>query len=335
MKKKLLFLAIVFAFFKTSAQHTVDIGISSGMVNYVGDLGNEKYFPISSASPGCQLTIRNFLKTSARTYKPLSMEFRLSWHRLQYDETEPIGDVKGMDLRNYLRGIGFRNDLFGASVNFMYTYYPSLFASSGKAQFCYFLLAGVGVYHGVPKADLFNGKATLANRYYFWADGTVRDAAETPGAKANVIRKDGEYETDLQEWRTEGQGYNTELEQKKPYNYTNIGIPLGAGIRCKMNKKVTLSLEFDYYYFFTDYLDDVSGRYATYKELEATFPDPQQLEMAKYISDPTGKGTNGFVMGSSPRGNPNKNDSFTFISFEVAYKLLLHRKSLWNNLSSK
>ena len=335
MKKQILFLTIILAFLKTTAQHTVDIGIASGVVNYVGDLGNEKYFPISSVSPGCQVTIRNFLKTSARTYKPLSMEFRLSWHRLQYDETEAIGNSRGTELRNYLRGIGFRNDLFGASANFLYTFYPNPYASSQKNQFCYFLLAGVGVYHGIPKADLFHGKAAPANRYYFWADGTVRDAAESPGAVANIIGKDGEYETNLQEWRTEGQGYNPELEQKKPYHFTNIGFPFGAGIRCMMNRKVTLSLEFDYYYFLTDYLDDVSGRYATYEELASSFSDPQQLAMAKYISDPTGRGTNGTLKGISPRGNPNKNDSYTFISFEVSYKFLLHRKSLWNYISAR
>ena len=340
MRKQLLVLIIVLsAFVNASSQRTVDIGFASGIVNYIGDLGNEKYFPFSSASPGLQVTIRNFLNKPGQTgkvQKPFSMALRFSWHRLQYDETEAIGSNKGILLRNYLRGISFRNDLIGASVNFTYTLNRNQYTSQQKHKFCYFLLAGVGVYHGIPKADLFHGDATPSNRYYFWADGTVRDAPEQIKATANVIQKDGVYETNLQSSMTEGQGYNTELDQKKPYAVTNIGFPLGAGVRYALNKKVTFSLEFDYYYFLTDYLDDVSGRYATYKELKASFPDPEQFELAKYISDPTGRGTNGFIgNATSPRGNPDQKDSFTFVSFEVAYKLLLKKKSLWTSLSMR
>ena len=46
MRKLLLFCLVVISAFKTSyAQRTVDIGVSTGIVNYIGDLGNEKKFP--------------------------------------------------------------------------------------------------------------------------------------------------------------------------------------------------------------------------------------------------------------------------------------------------
>ena len=339
MRKPLLVLAIIVCtvFINASAQRTADVGFATGVVNYIGDLGNDKYFPVSAASPGCQVTVRNFLgKFSGRVQKPFSMELRLSWHRLQYDETEAIGNTKGIQLRNYLRGISFRNDLFGAAVNFTYTFYHNQFSLQQRSKFCYFLLAGAGVYHGIPKADLFRGDASLSNQYYFWKDGTIRDASEKTNPTANIIMKDGVYETDLQDWNTEGQGTNAELEQKKSYHVTNFGFPLGAGMRYAMNKKITFSMEFDYYYFLTDYLDDVSGRYATYKELKASFPDQEQFELAKYISDPTGRGTNGYIgTATSPRGNPDINDSYTFISFEVAYKLMLKKKSLWTGINTQ
>ena len=265
---------------------------------------------------------------------PFSAELRFSWHRLQYDETNSIGMQKGTQLRNYLRGIGFRNDLIGASVNFTYTFYKNKYLPLHKQKFCYFLLAGIGVYHGTPMADLFKGDAKLANRYYYWTDGSIRDAAQNTNGIGNVIHKDGIYETNLRDWMTEGQGYNSEIHRKKPYSNTNIGFPLGIGIRYGMNRQITLSMEFDFYYFTTDYLDDVSGRYATYEELKASFPDPEQYEMAKYISDPTGMGTNGTIgKGTSKRGNPGKNDSFTFLNVEIAYKILLKKKGIWTNLS--
>jgi hypothetical protein len=338
MKKILLLCILSFFLLNVSAQRTSDVGFASGVVNYVGDLGNERYFPISSASRGYQITFRNFLNNPALSgaqYKPLSLELRFSWHRLQYDETDAIGSLKGNHLRNYLRGLNFRNDLIGATVNFTYTFYHNKYVPLNKQKFCYFLLAGVGVFHGTPRADLFHGSADMKNRYYAWSDGTLRDAPEN-SRSANVIKKDGDYETDLRSWMTEGQGYNPEVNGKKPYSLTNIGFPIGFGIRYGLSKKVTCSAEFDYYYFLTDYLDDVSGRYASYDELKTTFTDPQKFEIAKYISDPTGFGTDQTTgVGTSPRGNPKKNDSYTFISLEVSYKLLLKKKGLWTNLSMR
>lgn len=337
MKRKILVLSFsALLFLNAFSQPSAEIGLAGGAVNYVGDLGNERCFPYSSVNQGYQLTIRNFLNNgqTGKQNKPFSMELRFSWHRLQYDETEAIGSKKGIHLRNYLRGIGFRNDLFGAAVNVTYTFYNKRFSSLHEQKICYFLLAGVGVYHGIPKADLFHGDAALANRYHYWSDGTVRDAAENTNVPANIIGKDGDYETNLQEWKTEGQGGSTELGQNKSYHTTNIGFPLGFGVRYGMSKKMTLSMEFDYYYFLTDYLDDVSDRYATYNELKSSFTDPEEYETAKYISDPSGVGTNGIIgKGTSIRGNPKKNDSYTYVSIEVAYKIGFKKKINWNNFS--
>lgn len=340
MRLTLLNLVIILAaFLNVTAQRTSDIAFGSGVVNYVGDLGNERYFPITSASPGYQLTIRNFINNPAKSGKlnrSLSAELRMSWHRLQYDETESIGNQKGGRLRNYNRGIGFRNDLIGASINFTYTFYKNKYLPFYKQKFCYFLLAGIGVFHGTPRADLFNGDAKMSNRYYYWSDGTTRNAPQNAKGIGNVIDKDGVFETNLRDWMTEGQGYNAEIHKSTPYSTTYLGFPLGVGMRYGLNRRVTFSLEFDFYYFTSDYLDDVSTRYATYDELKASFPDPDKYEIAKYVSDPTGQGTNGTIgPGTSQRGNPGKKDSYTVFSLEVSYKILLKKKGIWTNLSMK
>ena len=52
-------------------------------------------------------------------------------------------------------------------------------------------------------------------------------------------------------------------------------------------------------------------------------------EIAKYISDPTGLGTDGFVgPRTSRRGNPKLNDTYSFINFEFAYKINWNPKKL-------
>ncbi|MCB8931463.1 MAG: hypothetical protein H6535_10235 [Bacteroidia bacterium] len=121
-------------------------------------------------------------------YQPFSIEARISWQRIGYDETKPIGDKKGYQLRNYGRGLSFRTDVYGVSTHLSYTLYTNRrkpLYSQGAAMFFY---VGVGVYYARPKADLFHGSIDINNRYYYWNDGTVRDQAESTG-HGNVIKK--------------------------------------------------------------------------------------------------------------------------------------------------
>jgi len=325
----LLFLNSVYAI----GQQSLDIGLAAGTTNYFGDLGNEEFFQKSSMSPGIALTVRNLIapsEISGMKYTPFNVEARLSWHRIQYDESQPVNGNQGFELQNYGRGLGFRNDLFGVSTHFSYTYYPNRRLPLHKQGMAFFAYTGVGIYYGRPKADLFNGDIDINNRYFFWNDGTIRDAAQSTG-QGNVIEKDGKYETDLIDWRTEGQGaYDETSMSKKMYSPWHIGIPVAIGFRYGVNKNVTLSIEFGYYYFFTDYLDDASKAYATNKQIDQHFAgDPVKQEIAKYISDPTGFGTDGFPgPRTSRRGNPGLNDTYSFINFEFAYKIDWNPKKL-------
>lgn len=321
------------------AQQGIDIGLSGGITSYFGDLGNDEFMQRSSVRPAAALTVRNLISPSPLTgmqYSPFNVEARLSWQRIGYDETSSISGMDVSQLKNYNRGLSFRNDLFGFATHVSYTYYPNRRLPLHKQSLALFVYTGIGIYYGKPKADLFHGAADISNRYYFWGDGTVRNAPEGSGA-GEIIKKDGDYETDLTEWYTEGQGVSNDVSAaKKMYNNLNWGIPFGAGFRYGLNKAITLSLEFSYYHFMTDYLDDVSDAYATYSQIEQRFPnDPVKQELARYISDPTGKGTNGYVgPQTSPRGNPALNDSYSMISFEIAYKLnWVPRKSVTALLS--
>lgn len=326
MKKvSTLFLLLMFAI-SGQAQHSLDIGLAAGTTNYFGDLGNDEFLQKSSMKPGLALTVRNFIspsEVSGMKYSPFNIEARLSWHRIGYDEVLPADGNSGIDLRNYGRGLNFRNDIFGFSTHFSYTYYPNRRLPLHKQALALFVYTGVGVYYGRPKADLFRGDIDLSNRYYHWSDGTLRDADESTGS-GNIVERDGKYETDLLDWRTEGQGaYDESNPSRKMYSPWHIGIPVAGGFRYGVNRNITLSLEFGYYKFFTDYLDDASDAYATYKQIEQNFAgDPIKQELAKYISDPTGLGTNGSVgPQTSRRGNPDITDSYSFINFEFAYRI--------------
>ncbi|MBK7684549.1 MAG: hypothetical protein IPJ26_19765 [Bacteroidetes bacterium] len=126
-KLYVLFLGVVLSL-TAYGQQSLDIGFAAGTTNYFGDLGNEEFFQKSSMSPGIAITVRNFIspsEVSGMKYSPINIEARLSWHRIQYDETNAVAGKSGSELRNYGRGLGFRNDLMGFSSHLSYTYYPN------------------------------------------------------------------------------------------------------------------------------------------------------------------------------------------------------------------
>jgi hypothetical protein len=328
MKKLYIILLLTASAFSSFAQfggdRSFEIGFGSGVTNYFGDLGNESILQTTSTRPGMDITIRNFTGNSSLTgylYNPFSFEARISWHRIGYEESEPIGNQQGFELRNYGRGIGFQNDLLGFATHLTYTVYPNRRVPLHKQGAAMFFFGGIGVYYGKPKADLFRGEANLANRYYFWGDGTTRDQAESTGS-GNIIQKDGTYETDLTKWSTEKGETNGESVVNKKYGTTHVALPFGFGFRFGLSKVLTLSTEFGYYYFLTDYLDDVHDAYVTYEDLSKMYPnDPQKQTLALYISDPTGYGTNGYPgPATSRRGNPKSNDAYSYVNVELAYK---------------
>ncbi len=68
-------------------------------------------------------------------------------------------------------------------------------------------------------------------------------------------------EYELQPLGTEGQGL-TAYPNKTPYKLSSFAIPFGFGFKFNISKKVSLGLEWGMRKTFTDYLDDVSSRYA-------------------------------------------------------------------------
>ncbi|MCB9169494.1 MAG: hypothetical protein H6597_06250 [Flavobacteriales bacterium] len=305
------------------AQRTVEVGVSSGVTHYYGDLGNvDGPVQWNSMRPGMAITVRDFLNNKKRyVTRALNVESRFSWLRIGYNEVEPVMGHQGLDLPHWKRGLNFRNDLFGVSTHLVLNAYREPYQPLFKQKFFAYFYIGVGIFYGRPKADLFHGAQRLSNAYHYWEDGTIRNAPEgTP--EAQIIDQDGTYETDLYSWVTEGStaaGEGSTLERTSPWH---VAIPLGMGIRYMVTRKISLGMEFSYLAFFTDKLDDVSDRYATYDELAETYPDDLERQLlARYISDPTGFGTDGTTgYRTSPRGNPELPDALSYLSLEISYK---------------
>jgi len=71
---------------------------------------------------------------------------------------------------------------------------------------------------------------------------------------------------DLQPLGTEGQGLPGYGDK---YSLTQLAIPLGAGLKFKVTDRISIGMEISSRFLFTDYLDDASGTYLSYEELQA------------------------------------------------------------------
>lgn len=107
---------------------------------------------------------------------------------------------------------------------------------------------------------------------------------------------------ELRSLGTEGQGIipGTEL-----YSRNSTVIPIGCGIRKFVKNTITIGLELSFRKSFTDYIDDVSGRY-----YDKNILLEKRGAVASALSDRSKDRT--FASGAF-RGNPDQNDNYSFI----------------------
>lgn len=106
--------------------------------------------------------------------------------------------------------------------------------------------------------------------------------------------------TELRLLQTEG--------QTTTYSKATFIIPTGIGIRIGISKKIRIGIEGNYTKTFTDYMDDVSTKYA----------DPSLLSSpaAVFLSNPSLAYTTG-----DKRGDSNQFDAYYRLSFQLIYNI--------------
>ena len=136
-----------------------------------------------------------------------------------------FGEVSGSDAvtnGGYERNLSFRSPITEFSVVGELNFLR-LYNTVGQNHFAPYIFAGLTLFSFNPTAE--------------YPDGTV-------------------YE--LQSLGTEGQGLEGMPEK---YSLTHFAIPFGIGLRVNIGRYVCIGAEWGFRYTFTDYLDDVGGRY--------------------------------------------------------------------------
>jgi opacity protein-like surface antigen len=188
------------------------------------------------------------------------------------------------DIPRRRRNLSFRSPITEGSLVLVYEFFANNRKFKYRPQYTPYIFAGVAAF-------AFNPQAKLGDEWY-----------------------------DLQPLGTEGQhltncGYENCPD---PYSLVQLSIPFGAGIRYKLTDKIDLNLELGLRKTFTDYLDDVSGRYPDLDRMRS-----EMGENAALLSDRIDRGTypQGGEFWNGIRGDNSQDDWYVTTMVSATYIL--------------
>ena len=256
------------------------VGFSLNAMNYFGDVTPTTSF--TSLRPGAT-RLGAGVSLTRRFYPRISGRFALAYGRISGDDAlaaDP-NDPNGRFRNN--RNMNFRNDLIEASGVVMVDLIENRNNYLKRPDFVPYVFAGVAGFYNHPQARAgVNGNGLSEGSYY-----------------------------DLQPLQTEGQA--------TAYSKTQISIPFGGGIRYRINRNFDASLEIGWRKTFTDYIDDVGGKFASTSKLA---PGAAQY-FGHDITTSVGNGTfPGFANEGEQRGDAgNKTDWYIVTGVTLNYIL--------------
>lgn len=122
---------------------------------------------------------------------------------------------------------------------------------------------------------------------------------------------------ELQPLGTEGQGAPS-LNSNAKYRLTQVSIPFGVGVNFDLSDEFLMGVQVVPRWTFTDYIDDVSGAYIPYSELEAA-----NGTLAARLSDRTAEylgTTHTDRPDNALRGDPENADWYMYTSVYLKYR---------------
>ena len=203
------------------------------------------------------------------------------------NDSSLVGSKSPGSIGRYNRNLSFRSPI--TEVSLLLDFYPVAFFKNfntdfSPSLFSPYILGGVGYFHFNPQANL-NGQ---------WID--------------------------LRPLHTEGEGF-AEYPNVKEYNLNQVNLSYGFGLAYEVSQRFNISLEYVSRILFTDYLDDVHGRYID-PAVFSKYLSGTQLADALILNDrgrPDALPADNTNHPGGIRGNPNDNDSYFSINLKVGY----------------
>jgi Domain of unknown function (DUF6089) len=228
---------------KNLANQYATFGIGGGSSHYYGDLS-----PYSTPWIGIYTNVRwNGTMNYTRHLSPkLSARVSASYIRIAGDDNVYAKQDKKSASSRILRNLNFRNDIQEIGIMGLYNLAPQYGKGpNGRNQVMPYATFGIAVFGHNPKALGVN----------------------------NGVDKNDTWIA-LKPLNTGGQG---QVGSKKPYSYVSVAIPIGLGVRYKLNNNFDLAIEGGLRLTYFDYLDDVGAD--AYPDA-STFSDPTAAKLS-------------------------------------------------------
>jgi hypothetical protein len=223
------------------------VGFGIGTSNYYGDMASYRRI-VPSTFKMMRWSVSG---EYTRHFSPrLAARASLTWARIAGDDYQMNRSGRNVHQGFFVRNLHFRNDIKE--------------------------LAAVGIFKLTPDNRTHDRRPEFG-AYFF---GGVALFAHNPKARLPVVSG----ETDKQRWvalqplGTEGQGREG---YDKLYSKVGFAIPLGFGLRYKINPRFDVAAELGFRFTTTDYLDDVSKGYPD-PSVFAAGADPVQAQQLSY-----------------------------------------------------
>jgi len=153
------------------------------------------------------------------------------------------------------------------------------------------------------------------------------------GTSVDLITKQKKW-VDLRPLRTEGEGFKVEgKDYPKTYSVFSYAALGGIGVKWDIGQGLALGLEYQLRYTFTDYLDDVSGKYASQIDRDIAFLNRpvREGELSTRMSDRSREIIPGYKNEEgSFRGDPDNNDMFSTLQLTLIWKVKWQEIGWWN-----
>lgn len=299
-------------------QYALDYGFAVGTANYLGDIGGDNLTRQDFAADlhYGQTKLSTHVFARYRVSSMFAVRAQLGTVYLEdYDNlsTNPARRTRNAHFRNYVNELSLRGEV-------------NLFSRPMITRYTSKLRVGVNTYATVGVTGfVHNPQAQLD-----------RDAAEYHYAQGNISTNPSQLNYDrwydLRDVGTE----------KLTYGSAALGFPLGLGASFMVNYQFRVGLEFVWNLTLTDYIDDVSFTWADPEGLDDIGIILSNPSSASVATDAGVENTEAWLTSfeynetwESPRGNPDKNDTYGTLQLSVSKVVMGSSNFRKNNYYNK
>ena len=301
----------------SNAQYGLDYGFAIGTANYLGDIGGDDLTrrDFSADLHLGQTKLSSHVFVRYRLNSVLAVRGQVGTVFLEdYDNlsTNVARVTRNAHFRNFVNELSAR-----AEVSFFSSPMITRYTSKLRVGMNAYATLGITGFSHNPQAQL------------------NRDAAEYHFAQGNIATNPTQLNYD--EWYDLRDAGTETLT----YGQLSMGVPLGLGVSFEVNHQIRVGMEFVWNLTFTDYLDDVSYTWAdpsSLTDIQFLLSNPSSAAVAEAAGvDNPEAFLNSFRWDEayeSPRGNPDKNDTYGTLQVSVSKVVMSSSNFRRNNYRS-